>query len=236
MKLKQALLPLAALSLAALLASPLASLAQSTNDAAYSANAVGVIRYTIPAKGVLTCITLPLEPMNATNLTWNWSETTLAQQMDRGSIAYFWTGAEWEPSTKQRSSWSLEKTVVPGQAVFVQGPNTATSNKVISLLGQLPVAPTNYLTLVGGGSLNMSAISTYPVNRQLSESAFSDLPRGSIIYKWAEIDSQWQWVPTTKQRSSWSTDLEFEVGEGAFVELAGDGQILEESCPFNWEK
>lgn len=231
MKLKQALLPLAALSLAASLATPLAALAD--DDAAYSANVVGVLRYTIPANGVLTCITLPLNPVSSgtnDNTTWNWSDTSLAQQLDRGTIAYFWTGTGWAQTTKQRNSWSSEKEVVPGQAIFLQGPETATEDKTITLLGELPM-DTQYLPLAGNGSLNMSGVTAFPQSMLLSESPLADLPRNTIIYRWNGS----QWKQSTKQRNDWSTDFEFGIGEGAFVELNGDSQNIEEPFPFNLE-
>lgn len=239
MKLKQALLPLAALSLAASLATPLAALAD--DDAAYSANVVGVIKYTIPAGGGLTCIALPMKPLQngggSTN-KWFWPETSLAQQMARNSIVYFWNGTGWNTSTKQRSGWSdaealmeEENAILAGQAFFVQGPDDATEPQTISLLGELPM-DTQYLTLTGSGNLDMTAITTFPVNMSLADSAFSNLPRDSIVYQWTGS----QWATSTKQRSSWSENLEFGVGEGGFVELSGTtAQVVEETCPFNLE-
>lgn len=222
---KKALLAIAGVALVAGLAS--VSFAQDANSVD-SANAVGVVKYTIPANGQLTCISLPLDPMS-TNSTWYWTDTQISQALPRGSYIYCWRNGGWATSLKQKSGWTENFEIQPGEAFFVKG-NT-TSNLVVSLLGELPVEATSLIPLTGSGYLDMTTVSMYPVAMALTNSAFADMPRSTYIYRWNGTG----WDTCLKQKSGWTEpNWTFGVGEGVYVKFNGTATNVVETRPFNW--
>lgn len=218
MKLKQALLPLAALSLAASLAIPSAALAD--DDAAYSANVVGVIKYSIPGNGGLVCVSLPLNPMGSNENEWLWVDSPLAQQLAVGSTAYFWDGTAWQPSTKGRWGWDGDETqiVEAGESFFIQTPSSSVATN-IALLGELPLDEELAISLRGSDNLDTRCVTRYPVaiaDFSASELANS-LAINSTVYFW---DGN-AWQPTTKGRWGWDGEYathSVAVGEGVFIQ------------------
>ena len=214
------------------------------DDAAYSANAVGVVKYTIPSNGVLTCVSLPLDPFGGED-AWYWPDTELAKGLQGGSIVYFWNNntLDWEYSTKSaRGTWPAIQTtnlmmVSPGQAFFLRGPSGTKSNVVVSLLGELPVEESMSVGVTGGNNFDMRAISMYPIEVVFTNSAFAtNLPGGSMVYFWNGAD----WVYSTKnvRSNTWSTvegKETLRVGEGVFVKKSGAGMTVTEGRPFDWE-
>ena len=120
---KKALLTVAGVALVVGLSS--VAVAEDTNGV-YSANAVGVIKYTIPANGDLVCMTLPLHPMDTSDSEgrWVWGETSLAQQLPNQSKVCFWTNNSWATFTKNANGkWGADVTnrlIKVGEGVFVR--------------------------------------------------------------------------------------------------------------------
>lgn len=206
-----------------------AGFASAQDDAVYSANAVGVIRYTIPANGELTAIALPLNPMSGSAVAWSWTNTPIADALPRSSYIYCWRDSKWAPSLKQRTGWSQNFEIQPGEAFFVQ--SSATTNIVVSLLGEVPVDDTLPIPLAGDGNLNMTSVTMYPVEMALTNSAFADLPRSTYLFRWNGTS----WDTNLKQRNGWSdTSWILDVGEGVFVQLSGSSTNVVETRPFEW--
>jgi hypothetical protein len=223
----------------------MASLAFADDDAAYSANAVGVVKYTIPARGGMTCVSLPLNPMNQEG-AWYWPDTSVAKNLPGGSIAYFWNPqtAGWDFSTKglRDGQWAeLNNTnlmmIAAGQAFFLRGPSSKTTNIVVSLLGELPTEGTLPVDVTGANNLDMRGISMYPVEVVFTNTAYAQqLPGGSMVYFWD--GTQWRFSTKNVRDKTWSTVEGKEtlfVGEGVFVRKAGSGMVIEETRPFDWE-
>ena len=227
----------------------MASLAFADDDAAYSANAVGVVKYTIPANGGLACITLPLHPMETSDAdpdTWVFGETGLPDQLDIGSVVYFWTGTGWASSKKDlvggRVRWTssgLTRTIKPGEAIFVRSSPTNQEDKVISLLGELPTEDELDYTISGSNNLDTRSVVMYPVEVPAfgTTTLASNLPVNSVVYFWTGTG----WAASKKDlvggKIRWSSSgatRSLGVGEGVFVRGVGDGFSVTNSRPFDW--
>ena len=236
---KKALSILACAMLVPLLSAP----AWADGDAAYSANAVGVVKYTIPAGGAIKCITWPLNPLETSDAQgrWVWGETSLAQQLDNQSTVYFWTGTGWESFTKTvKGKWPATVTnrpVIPGEAIFVRTPGTSTEDKTISLLGELPTEGTLSYSLRGSKNLDTRGVSMYPVEVIFGESELAaSLDNQSTVYFWTGTG----WESFTKTvKGKWPTTITNRVvgvGEGVFVRsIANAPSEVTITRPFEWE-
>lgn len=215
--------------------------AQDDTNAVYSANAVGVIKYTIPAGGGMACISLPMHSMDDSAVSgWVWGTCPLAQQLEDYSAVYFWQDTGWQPSIKYpKKGWSQgggDYVIQPGEAFFVQSPSGSTSNKVITLLGEVPTE--NYLeyALTGSDNFDTRSASMYPVGVTFGQTVLaSNLLENSSVYFWR--DGGWQ--PSVKYpKKGWSqggADQVVAPGEGLFIRSAAtEGSTVRFTRPFEW--
>ena len=233
---KVVLVALSALAVAATVA-----LADDDN-AAKSVNAVGVVKYTIPAEAGLTCIALPLNPLDttSTNGYWVWGETSLASQLDKGSMVYFWTGSKWAGFTKNRLTgvWAgaVDREIKPGEAFFVKSASSNKTDKVISLLGELPTEDSLSYDVTGSSNLDTRSVTMYPVEVVFGETELAEaLPKGSMVYFWT--GSKWAGFTKNRLTGVWAgaTNRPVAVGEGVFVKSTGSAGTIEMERPFDWE-
>lgn len=224
-----------ALALAALVA----SYAVADDDAVYSVNTIGVIKYTIPPEGKFTCISMPLDP--PPDATANiWTNCTISQQLPKGSVVYFWDSASqnWQYCTKSALGWTpatfRTHELQPGEAIFVRQPATATSNLIVTMVGELNPDETATINLTGSGNLDVKGLSAYPISTTFTNTAFaSALSKGSAVYFW-DIDSQ-NWQYCTKSALGWTPatfrSREVGVGEGTMVKEAGTVTEVTDTSP-----
>ena len=222
-----------ALALAALVA----SYAVADDDAVYSVNTVGVIKYTIPPEGGLTCVSLPLEPMGDSVET-KWGDTTLAAQLLPGSSVYFWRGASWQSFTKSTSGkWTpaaSNRVVQAGEAVFLQSPTTQTTDHVIAFVGELPTDDEMTYTINGEGNLVPRGVTPYPVGGKFGESKLAaELPNSSSVYFWNGTSWQGFTKSTSGKWTPAASNRVFTVGQGIFIEDAGASAIITNSIPYD---
>lgn len=238
---KKALLSVVGVAVAMALSS--VALAEDTN-AAYSANAVGVIKYSIPANGGLTCIALPLNPMDSSDAEqrWVWGETPIAQQLDNGSDVYFWNGTGWDTFTKdiEDGTWNRvarNYSLQPGEAIFVRSPKGSAA-KTVSLLGELPVDDNITYSLTGSGNLDVRGITPYPVAGTFGTTSISsNLPAGSDVYFWN--GTGWDTFTKDIEDGTWNRvarNYSYFVGEGIFVRPRGNVTSVTNDIPFVWTK
>jgi hypothetical protein len=213
--------------------------ADGTN-AAQSVNAVGVVKYEIPA-GELICVALPLNPLETsnTNQCWVWGETSFAQQLSNGSVVFFWKGEKWKDYKKdiEDGTWgraARTNVLAAGEAFFVRGAQTQT----ISLLGELPTEDTIPYSLSGGGNLNVRGVSPYPVSGTFGTSSLaSNLPNGSVVFFWT--GGKWKDYKKDIEDGTWPRGArtnQYAVGQGIFIRVAGDGvDNLANDRPFDWD-
>ena len=225
--------------LACALLVPLLSSPAWADDAAYSANAVGVVKYEIPA-GQLVCVALPLNPLETSDADqrWVWGETSLAQQLANGSDVYFWTGTGWKTYTKdiEDGIWpkgARTRVLEPGEAFFIRGISTQT----ISLLGELPTDETVPYSLTGNYALDVRGVTPYPVSGTFGTTSLStNLPNGSDVYFWT--GTGWKTYTKDIEDGIWpkgARNYEYDVGEGIFIRAYGAVNNVNNDRPFNWE-
>ena len=240
---KKALLALFGAGVVASLAS--FAVAQDSN-AVNSANAVGVVKYTIPADAELTCISLPLHPMDTSDDQGRWvfGDTAICEQLDVGSSVYFWSGTSWSTFQKRKVGnnirWTggvTNRVVESGEAIFVKGPAGAEA-KTISLLGELPTEGTLSYALTGSSNLDTRAVSMYPVEVTFGNTELeAALPVNSSIYFWS--GTSWNTFQKRKVGNNirWTggvTNRVVKVGEGVFVKSSGDADTVTQVRPFDW--
>lgn len=225
-----------------------ASLAVAQDAAvANSANAVGVLKYTIPANGELVCISFPMNCMDDVYVdgvlqpegSWAWTNNSVSAQMPANSMAYFWDVERetWQSSTKGGRGWNgvgAKKVLSPGEAFFLQGPSGCEEFQV-SLLGELPTDEVSYYAVRGGGNLDPRTVSMYPVEVAFTNSGVaSNLVNNSQVFVW----EGGTWQASTKGGRGWNgvaRSRTIKVGEGIFVKSADDDPSeISSGRPFAW--
>lgn len=233
---KKALVAIAGFSLAV----GVASVAMAEDDAAYSVNAVGVVKYDIPADGELVCVSLPLNPLETSDAQqrWVWGETSLAQQLENGSDVYFWTGTGWRTYTKdiEDGTWprsARTRVLEPGEAFFIRGANA----QVISLLGELPTEDYLEYSLTGNDGLDVRGVTPYPITGAFGATSIStNLPNGSDVYFWT--GTGWKTYTKDIEDGTWprgARNYEYGIGEGIFIRARGNVNSVTNDRPFEWD-
>lgn len=211
---------------------------------AQSANAVGVVKYSIPPRGGLRCISLPLNPLD--EVEWVFGETSLAEQLPKSSTVYFWNtnSLAWDNYTRasRTGAWpadALSHVIARGEAFFVRSPADATEDIVISLLGELPVDAELTYDVTGNDNLDVRAVSMYPVEMPFSHtSLYTNLNKGSTVYFWNTNSLAWDNYTRASRTGSWPSDLvtnRVNVGEGIFIRASGSAVSITNARPFTWD-
>ena len=218
----------------------LAAPAFAQDDAAYSVNTIGVIKYTIPPQGQMICISMPLNPSpdNPSNL---WVKTSLAAQVQPGSKVFFWSTADqrWNGvASRANGTWpaaAANLVVQPGEAIFLQSPTTATVDHVVSFIGELSEEATESMTLSGGNAMDARGYSMYPVGGNfLSVAISTNVVPGSKIFFWDVGSQRWNGI-TRRANGTWpagAANYVVNVGEGVFIQDAGSAREITEDRPF----
>ena len=221
------------------IAATAASVAVADDAAVYSANTVSVIKYQIPGNGALTCISMPVNPMN--NGVWVWGETELAKNLAPGSKVYFWSGTGWDTYTKNIDEGTWPRTarnyqLAPGEAFFVRSVDGG-ADQEIAVVGELPVDETIPYDLQGSENLDVYGVSPYPVEGAFgTTSVASNLPPGSKVYFWS--GTGWDTYTKNIDEGTWprtARNYQFSIGEGIFIRPYGAYTNLLNARPFDWD-
>lgn len=203
-----------------------------------SQNAVGYIKKTVPAAGGMTVISHPLESLETANLIF--TNTSVAAEMPRGSIVYFWGGLSWEPGTKSTKTgvWggsAVGKTVEPGEAFFLKTPATQLVDVVVTIAGEVPDSPTLQRLITGLSNLTIAG-NPYPVDVVFTNTSLaSNLARGAVAYFWTGT----AWDPATKstKTGAWggaAVGKTVTAGEGFFVRNPSNNLTWVVDKPYSW--
>ena len=214
-----------------------AAFVATADDAVYSANTIGVIKYTIPAGGALTCVSLPLNSMSDEG-DWTFGNTPFADALPVGSMVYFWDGTGWGPASKNplTKKWPatvLSKTIPQGTGIFIKQPRTAEALE-IAMVGELPVEASVTNKITGGGNLDMTSATFYPVDVVFGETELAAaLDNGSTVYFWDGTG----WAPASKNplTGKWPTGIlnkTVKIGEAMFVKSKTAKDVVIE-CPYD---
>ena len=216
-----------------------ALVAVADDDAVYSVNTVSVIKYTIPANGELTCIALPVNPMDGGE--WVFGQTDVADQLAPGSLVYFWNGLGWDDYMKdpEDGSWvkgARNHTLVAGEAFFVRGPDNGAA-QTIAVVGELPVDATVPYSVRGKNNLDVRGVTPYPVEGTFGTTSLStNLPAGSLVYFWNGLG--WDDYMKDPEDGSWpkgARNHAYGIGEGIFIQAYGDVTSVDNDRPFDWQ-
>ena len=223
------------ISLTILAVAAAAALDAVADDAVYSANTVAVIKYEIPPNGQLACVSLPINPMNDTG-DWVFGDTEFAKQLPDESTVYFWNGYGWQGADKDAwDGWPEQILTTPipqGAGLFIQQPAGAPA-KEIAIVGELPDDASVTHKIRGGGNLDLTSATFYPVDVVFGETKLAqELPDESTVYFWngygwqgADKDA-WDGWPETIAAS------EIKIGQAIFVQGKTAKDIVE-TCPYD---
>ena len=235
------------ISLTILAVAATAALVAIADDAVYSVNTVSVIKYTIPANGELTCVSLPLNPLDTSDDQGRWifGDTAFCDQLAVGSSVYFWTGTAWSKAQKRDVAGEIlwtggvtNRVIKTGEALFVKGPADGAA-QVISMVGELPTDDSLSYTLTGSGNLDTRAVSLYPVEVTFGDTELAEsLDVSSSVYFWTGT----AWSKAQKRDVAgdilWTggvTNRTVGIGEGVFVKSSGAASTITQERPFEWE-
>lgn len=212
------------------------SLASADEQAAYSANAIGVIKKTIPA-GKQSLMSVPLDQTSDSGDGFIFASVPAISNMPDGSVANFWdvTNQIWITQTKTaRYGWSSQKNrkIAVGEPFFIK--NVQSSNMEVVISGEVPESPALSKGLANNAMVLVA--NPYPVPTVLTNFAFADsLADGSVVNFWDEANQIWI-TQTKTARYGWSTQKNrlIQPGEGFFVKSAGAEFEWTESRPYTW--
>jgi len=200
----------ALLSLAALAAGALTSMAQSN---VYSLNVVGYVNYAFPIIGDYYLVNNPLDNTNN-------DLNTIIPVAPNGTAVALWNAAIQDFSTvaptyfTATGTWAPDATITPGQGFFVS-PNGPFTNTFIGNVRQQAVT----LSLIGNGNFECIG-STVPLSGGLTNQLASyPAVNGDAVAIWNVAVQDFSTVAPTyfSATSSWSPDYNFNPGDGFFI-------------------
>ena len=205
---------------------------------AYSANAIGVIRKTVPA-GKQALMSVPLDQSSDEGAGFVFSDVPAIAAMPNGSVVTFWdvTNQHWVAQTKTvKYGWGAvtNRLVSPGEAFFLK--NNESTNVVLVVSGEVP----NDSQISRGLPKDAQDLiaNPYPVSTPFTDLSFVDEAQvGSVVTFWDE-DTQ-RWVAQSKTaKYGWgaATNRTIKAAEGFFLKSYGDSIEWTEVRPYTWPK
>ena len=216
----------------------IAAVAATAQTEVLSQNAVGYIKKTLPAGGKYVAMSIPLDSMSNTEIVFG--ETSVADEADVGSIVYFWdiVNQGWVPGSKTTKGWGplpANRVLEPGEGFFLKGPLAATTDKDVTITGEVPADATLSRGIPGGDAFG-SLANPYPVDFIFGiSSVASNAPVGSIVYFWDIVNQGW--VPGSKTTKGWGplpANREIQAGEGFFLKASGSPMTWDAVKPYTW--
>ena len=222
---------LAACSLAAFVSSAVA-------QEAYSANAIGVIKKTIPA-GKMALISIPLDDSESTNAAIPFLELPFLSSFPNKSTANLWDSdaSEWVYGKKTLGKWSgaiTNMSVQPGQAIFFE--NGGSSPIEIIMSGEVPSDPQITVGLAAASHM-VACANPYPVPFAFTNSALAAQAKNGAQANFWDVDSStWRYTKKTLGKWSGQNDAVVNPGDGfMFLSSATEtntGWVV--SKPYEW--
>ncbi|MBR3583358.1 MAG: hypothetical protein IKO01_07965 [Kiritimatiellae bacterium] len=198
-----------------------------------SANAVGYVKRTVPAKG-LQIVTVPFDNV-ATAEGYKFGETQIASDLPVGSSVMFWdaTAQSWSVGSKNAKGWGAyaNKELAVGEPFFLQ--NATDSDVEVTAAGEVPSTEKLARPYVGNKGLSFVAY-PYPCDVNFGDTELAtQLPVGASAMFW---DSSAQsWAVGSKNAKGWGAyaTKSVEAGEGFFVQSSSEG-TWEAAKPYTW--
>lgn len=207
---------------------------------AYSANAVGVIRKTLPG-GKQMLLSVPLDDAASTNAAIPFMELTFLSTLPNNSSANVWdpVNNEWISGVRTRGKWVGAITNVAlqaGQPIFIL--NGGASPVTITLVGEVPEDSSIPIALANANQMQGYA-NPYPVSFVFGTSALaSNAVNNSSVSFW-DVENN-DWISGSKTRGAWNTTVRSKTvapAEGFLLvhgPTAASGGTWEVSKPYEW--
>ena len=210
-----------------------------------SQNAVGYVKKTVPSAGKFAIVVHSLDNMDGGGL--KFTNTSIAAELPIGSKVYFWEGNVWSPGTKSADKsgnpvWggsAPTKTLVDGEAFFLQTASTQLMDVVVTIAGEVPADGTLARAISGTNNLT-AAGNPYPVSVVFTNTSLaSNLPLTSTVYFW-RTNQTWGSGSKNVDKSGntvWSGVVpgkELEPGEGFFVKNPSNNLTWTVEKAYTW--
>lgn len=205
---------------------------------AYSANAIGVIKKTLPA-GKLVSISVPLDQESDEGQGFTFGSVPAITNLPNGTIANFWdvTNQKWVSQGKTaKAGWGAQQNrlIAPGECFFIK--NNQSTNIELIISGEVPSDASISRGLPVGAL--QSVANPYPVPMVFSNFTFAAaLPNGSIANFWDEANQKWVSQGKTA-KAGWGAQQSREIapGEGFFVKPNTNSTVTTwtEVRPYTW--
>ena len=207
---------------------------------AYSANAVGVIRKTLPA-GKMMLVSVPLDDATSTNAAIPFLELPFLTTLPNNSTINMWDPetSEWVSGVKSRGKWSglvTNESLQSGQSLFIK--NGGSSAVTLTLVGEVPEDSSIPVALANANQIQGCA-NPYPVSFVFGTSSLaSNAVNNSTVNFWDVENSDW--ISGSKSRGSWDAKVRTKTvapAEGFLLKngaTAASGRTWEVSKPYEW--
>lgn len=170
---------------------------------AYSANAVGVIRKSIPA-GKMALLSIPLDDSASTNAAIPFFELPFLSSLPNRSTVSLWdpanakwlqakkgVGGKWGGDTNILSTMSVSS----GQSLFIEN-GSSTKEVVITIVGEVPVDE-NIPVALGTANQMVLCANPYPVAFAFTNSTLALQSKNTANADFWDMEGS-QWVSATK--------------------------------------
>ena len=209
-----------------------------------SQNAVGYVKKTVPAAGKFAIVVHSLDSMDGGAI--KFTNTSIAAELPIGSKVYFWNVNAWDPGSLGTDKsgnrvWSGSaptKTLVDGEAFFLQTANTQLVDVVVTIAGEVP-ADGSIGRSITGSNYFTSAGNPYPVSAVFTNTSLaSNMPIGSTVYFWKTNFWDPGSLGTDKSGNRvWSGSAPgktLEPGEGFFIKNPSNALTWTVDKPYTW--
>lgn len=201
-----------------------------------SANAVGLVKFTVPAGGK-QMVSVPFNSLLSVDGLFKFGETDIAYALPRASQVLFWDmyAQTWSGSTKSAKGWNAATAnheLSLGEGFCVK--NGCDEVIEVTASGEVP-SDAQLSRSYGGDGMWTVMANPYPVDIEFGETQIAnDLPVGSVVYFW---DAQEQlWTGGMKSVYGWDaaeSNHFLRAGETFSVRSASEG-VWKVDKPYTW--
>jgi hypothetical protein len=198
-----------------------------------SQNAVGYIKVATPA-GKFVSVAQPLNNMGKAEN--KFGETSIAQELPVGSIAYFWDPAlqNWGGGGKSLKGWGggqSNRVIAAGEGFFIKSPKDGE----VTITGEVPDEPSLDRVIPGNKAFG-SLANPYPVDFKFGESDIAkNATVGSSVFFW-DMNIQ-GWSGGLKGAKGWQaaqSNYVVSAGEGFFLKEKETVTTITTQKPYTW--
>ena len=208
----------------------------ATAQEAYSANAIGVIKKSLP-NGKQTLLSIPLDQETDEGEGFLFGSVPAISNLPDLSVATFWDESDqrWVTQSKTpKYGWGAATTrrITPGEAFFLK--NNQSSNIELVVSGEVPADSSISQGLAGG--IQALVANPYPVAMSFTNFTFASQMEDLSVATFWDINAQ-RWVSQSKTpKYGWgaATNRIIQPGEGFFLKPYSSNSTWTEQRPYTW--